>query len=108
MHAPTEHNHNLKNCARPSEHIAQSHGNNVINNGIYIDSNKVRGRVEDEILHSVLAHEKAHGHIQKRVMHEVAHKVDDRLRHELSHHAGSGHQFESEVNNLFGQGPGTP
>lgn len=47
VHAPSEHNRNLKHSTRASEHIPQSHGNNIINNGIYIDANKVRDRVED-------------------------------------------------------------
>ena len=108
VHAP-KNEHDLRNIARPSEHINQNHGNNIINNGIYIDTNRVRDRVEDQIVHSVLAHEKAHGHIEKRVQHEVAHRVEERMRHELEHkmqHHGG--QFEQQVNNLFGEGPVSP
>ena len=73
----------MKNLARPTDHVSHNQGNNIINNGIYIDSRKVRDRVEDQIVHSVLAHEQAHRHIEKRVMHEVAHRVEDRVRHDI-------------------------
>jgi len=78
VHAPA--GHDLRNIARPSEHMHQNHGNNIINNGIYIDTNRVRDRVENEIVQGVLAHEKAHGHIERRVQHEVAHRLEDRVR----------------------------
>lgn len=57
--------HNMKNVARPSKHPELSHGNNVVNNGIYIDTHDIRSKVES------------------RVMHEVAHRVEDRVKRDL-------------------------
>ena len=55
----------MKNAARPSKHPELSHGNNVVNNGIYIDTHDIRSKVES------------------RVMHEVAHRVEDRVKRDL-------------------------
>lgn len=77
---PNGHDHHMKDCARPSEHHAGSKGgNNIINNGIYIDTNRVRNTVEENIISNVLAHEEAHRHVEKRVMRQMAHRVEDRV-----------------------------